>query len=265
MLIKSSEDSLNLGLQFITEEEGKHNKMKMDFGTLKLKAGEEINLIHEKKETALLLMVGKVKVNWESDEKLCHRNSCFDEGPHALHVSKDVMISIKAESESELLVQRTTNERSFDSKYYGPSDCVENIFGDGVMDGTARRVVRDIFNYDNAPYSNMVMGEVINYHGRWSSYPPHHHRQPEIYFYRFSEPQGFGCSIIGEDVYKIENNSTAIIDGGLVHPQVTAPGYGMYYCWMIRHLDNDPWRDRIDDPKHAWLRDEEAIIWNPKK
>ncbi len=30
----------------------------------------------------------------------------------------------------------------------------------------------------------------------------------------------------------------------------------MYYCWMIRHLDGNPWTDRIDDPAHVWLLDE---------
>ncbi|NCA67564.1 MAG: 5-deoxyglucuronate isomerase, partial [Clostridia bacterium] len=31
-------------------------------------------------------------------------------------------------------------------------------------------------------------------------------------------------------------------------------GYPMYCCWMIRHLDNNPWeRTRIDDPRYVWL------------
>jgi len=25
---------------------------------------------------------------------------------------------------------------------------------------------------------------------------------------------------------------------------------------MIRHLDGNPWTDRIDDPAHVWLLDE---------
>ena len=33
------------------------------------------------------------------------------------------------------------------------------------MGGTAQRVIRTIFDYNNAVYSNMVVGEVISYPG----------------------------------------------------------------------------------------------------
>ncbi len=49
-----------------------------------------------------------------------------------------------------------------------------------------------MFDLDNAPQSNLVMGEVFNQPGRWSSYPPHHHPQPEVYYYQFEHPEGFG-------------------------------------------------------------------------
>ena len=111
----------------------------------------------------------------------------------------------------------------------------------------------------------MVIGEVINFPGKWSSYIPHHHPQPEIYYYRFNKEQGFGCSIIGDDVYKIKHNSYSIIPGGLVHPQVAAPGYAMYYCWMIRHLEGNPWTDRIDEEQHKWLLEKKVAIWPDKE
>ena len=43
-------------------------------------------------------------------------------------------------------------------------------------------------------------------------------------------------------------------DGGNAHQQVTAPGYEMYYVWLIRHLDGDPWdKTRIYVPEYEWL------------
>ena len=102
----------------------------------------------------------------------------------------------------------------------------------------------------------MVMGEIIVPQGGWSSYPPHQHPQPEVYYYRFEKPQGFGGCFIGDDVYKISDGSFCAIPGGFTHPQVNAPGYPMYYVWMIRHLDGNPWTDRIFDPAHKWLLDE---------
>ncbi len=36
-----------------------------------------------------------------------------------------------------------------------------------------------------------------------------------------------------EDAYRVVHNSFITIPGELDHPQATAPGYAMYFCWMI--------------------------------
>ena len=53
---------------------------------------------------------------------------------------------------------------------------------------------------------NMVLGEVLNHPGKWSSYPPHHHPQPEVYFYRFDYPDGFGAGFANGEIYKTRHN-----------------------------------------------------------
>lgn len=264
MLITHRDNELSYGYNAITEEDGKHSNMLMDFGVYKMRAGEKFEILEGEKEAALILFNGRVRISWNGESREVERGNCFDDGPYVLHVSKETKVDVEFLKESELGVQKTTNEKVFEAKFYTPEECKDNIFGDGLMNGTARRMVRDVFNYHNAPYSNMVMGEVITYPGRWSSYPPHSHEQPEIYFYKFTKPQGFGCSIIGNDIYKIKENSTAVIPGDLVHPQVAAPGYGMYYCWMIRHLEGNPWTERVDDPDHVWLHERDAVIWPEK-
>ena len=117
----------------------------------------------------------------------------------------------------------------------------------------AKAGMKTFFDLDNAPFSNMVLGEVLNRPGKWSSYPPHHHPQPEVYFYRFDYPHGFGAGFANGDVYKTEQNGCAVINHGF-HSQVVAPGYAMCYAWGIRHLEGDPWlKTRIDDKEHEWL------------
>lgn len=252
---------LKNGYNVLTEMDGKHKDMMMDIGIYKLEKGEEQVCIDDAKETAFLLLSGKILIKWDGNEKEIERHSLFDEDPWCLHVSKKVKVEIKALDDAEVLVQKTDNDKEFESKLYSPEDCRSDIFGQGVWNDTARRVVRTVFDYSNAPYSNMVIGEVITYPGKWSSYPPHHHPQPEVYYYRFNKPQGFGCSIIGDKVYKTTDHSMATIPGGLVHPQTSAPGYAMYYCWMIRHLKDNPWTDRIDDKAHEWLLEPDVKIW----
>ena len=70
--------------------------------------------------------------------------------------------------------------------------------------------------------------------GGQSSYPPHHHPQPEIYHYRFTEPQGYG------------------------HAE-----YGMYYSWVIRHLPDNPYTVPEFTEEHAWVMNLEQPFWDP--
>ena len=241
-----------------------HPDMLMDIGIQVMDAGEILVIAEPEKETAVLLLTGEVTFRWEGQEATAVRRSIFDENPVALHVSKGVGINVTAKDAAELLILQTTNEKSFPSKFYTQDDVVTDVFGDGVWENTARRVVRNLFDYSNAPYSNMVMGELINYPGRWSSYIPHGHPQPEVYFYRFNRPEGFGAALLGDEAFMIKDNSAFFIPGGPTHPQVAAPGFAMYYCWMIRHLKDNPWVSRDNDPRYNWLLEKDAKIWPEK-
>ena len=233
----------------------------MDIGVEKMIAGSELEVFEEDKEAALLLLSGSVRFEWDGEAKDAVRNSLFDDNPIVLHVSKGKKAKVFAVSDAEVLVQKTTNDKEFPAKFYGQEDVITDIFGKDVWGDTARRSVRTVFDYSNAPYSNMVMGEVINFPGKWSSYIPHGHDQPEVYYYRFDRDSGFGAAFLGEEAFKIEDNSAFYITGGPTHPQVAAPGYAMWYCWMIRHLPGNPWTTRVNDERYTWLLEEDPAIW----
>ena len=229
------------------------NDMMMNITVYRMKAGEERAFLREKEEMAVLLVTGDVTFSWNGQTKTGHRDSFIEEGPYCLHTPKGVAVTVRANFDSEVLVQTTENLRNFDPVFYRPEDCRDDIFGLDVFDNKMKRTVRTVFDYKNSPYSNMVNGEVINHQGGWSSYTPHHHPQPEVYYYRYERPEGFGACFLGDEVYKIKDGSCACIPGGVTHPQVTAPAFPMYYCWMIRHLEGDPWMDRIVDPRYTWI------------
>lgn len=265
MIKYQPENELANGFNIVTREEDYTQNMLMDFDVYVGQKGEKLKIHNETKEIAIILFKGKIKFYWEKKEVAAERENVFDFGPYVLHVCKGKEIVIEFFERTEIGIQKSTNEKEFESKLYSPKDCVDHIFGKEGMDGTARRLVRDVFKYENAPYSNMVMGEVITFPGKWSSYPPHSHPQPEVYFYKFTKPQGFGAGFVGDNVFKIKDNSSLLITGGLTHPQTSAPGYGMYYCWMIRNLEGNPWTKRIDDEAHTWLFDPKAKIWPNNK
>jgi 5-deoxy-glucuronate isomerase len=244
------------GKMVLTTTDGEFKDMLMNITVYNMKANEVKEFKFEDEEMAVLLVQGNVTFKWEENEVEAKRESFITVGPSALHVSKGVSVTIEAKEESEILVQSTDNDKEFPSKFYTPAECEDVIAGEGLCNNKAVRTVRTVFDYNNAPYSNMVLGEVIAEAGGWSSYIPHHHPQPEVYYYRFERPEGFGACFIGDHAFKVADRSFSAIPGGETHPQVAAPGYPMYYVWMIRHFEGNPWTDRIDDPRYVWLLDE---------
>lgn len=241
------------GVKVISRAGDAVNDMMMNITVYRVEAGQSLTFCHAAEETAVLLILGQVTFQWNDRRETGRRNSFIEEGPHCLHVCRDVTVTVTAHTGSEVLVQSTENDREFAPVFYRPEDCRDDIFGLDVFDNKMKRTVRTVFDYCNAPYSNMVNGEVINHQGGWSSYTPHHHPQPEVYYYRYERSEGFGACFLGDNVYKIKDGSCACIPGGTTHPQVTAPAFPMYYCWMIRHLEGNPWTDRIVDPRYTWI------------
>lgn len=241
------------GKKTVARTDGINRNMLMDITVYRMKKGDTVSIYETGKETAVLLTEGRITYEWEGRKETAERQGVFTEPPYCLHLGKEVKAVITALGGSEIIVQSTANETPFKSRFYKPEDCKIELMGETQWEGTAKREVLTIFDYKNAPYSNMVMGEVITKAGRWSSYVPHSHPQPEVYYYKFDRPQGFGAAFIGDQVFKAADGSAASIPGGLTHPQTSAPGYNMYYCWMIRHLDGNPWTTRDNDPVHEWL------------
>jgi len=245
------------GVKILTRTQGAYASMMMNITVYQMEKGKSLSFTLAEGEMALLLIQGSVTYSWQGNcTTSSKRDDFINQGATCLHVCKGISVTITATEKSEVLLQSTINEKIFESKLYTPENCGEETFGQNQFEEKAQRTVRTFFDYHTAPYSNMVMGEIIVPQGGWSSYPPHHHPQPEVYYYRFPKPQGFGACFIEDDVCKIKDGSFCAIPGGLTHPQVNAPGYPMYYVWMIRHFDGNPWTDRIFDPKHVWLLDE---------
>lgn len=241
------------GVKILSRAGDRENDMMMNITVYRMKAGDEKIFSREKEEMAVLLVLGDVNFHWEDRHAQGQRSNFVEQGPYCLHVSRGTAVRVVATADSEVLVQSTENETAFPSVFYRPENCRDDIFGLDVYDNKMKRTVRTVFDYKNAPYSNMVNGEVVNHQGGWSSYTPHHHPQPEVYYYRYERPEGFGACFIGDNAYKITDGAVAAIPGGKTHPQVTAPAFPMYYCWMIRHLPGDPWTDRVVDERYSWI------------
>lgn len=259
MYIKNSITKTGLNPYLHIEKE-KGRDVGMDVALLVLEHGETYTECEAQKESAFLLFSGTADFCADDSEWRVHRDSEFTQEASCLHVCAGTHVMIRAHEHCEIYVQRVINETHFDAKCYLPEDVLVQRAGVTELQGTMRRNIKTIFDLENAPYSNMVLGEVLNFPGKWSSYPPHFHPQPEVYFYRFDKPQGFGVGFANGDVHQTGHNGLLVIEHGF-HSQAAAPGYGLCYVWGIRHLPGDPWaKTRIDEPEHLWMMQEGAAF-----
>lgn len=262
--VTAHRDGFPAGFTAVSRHDDPSHGTGLGFGVLKLDAGQRVhtNLANE---TAWLLMQGTVRIASGSIDAKFARRSLFDESASCLHASAGTDVAIEALEAAELTVYECANSERFAARAFQPADVPNEHRGRGQVRDRSLRFVRTIFDGRNSPpQAQLVLGEVVTLPGGWSSYPPHHHAQPEIYHYRFTATQGYGHAEIGESVVKVRSGDTIFIPAGHDHAQCAAPGYGMYYAWVIRHLPGNPYTVPEFAPEHAWTMSPTAEFWWPR-
>ena len=263
--ITEHRDGFGAGTTNITHYDEKIDNAMISLDVVKLSAGDSINLTTEV-ETAWLLMEGNVAGRVGEQTFDLSRSSLFDESSSCLHASSGTAVEINCKTDSEFTVYSCDNRLPFDARVFGPGDVANEPRGKGQVGDRCLRYVRTIFDDTNSdPNTGLVLGEVITFQGGWSSYPPHHHPQPEIYHYRFTNPQGYGHAELGDSVLKVRNFDTVKILDLNDHAQCSAPGYGMYYAWVIRHLPGERYSVPEFTEEHRWIMSNDASYWEPKE
>ena len=264
MIIKNK-NGFKQGYNSITDMDTKDQDIMMDFGILKLSSGLTYS-DNSEKEKAILLLYGEVELEWGDKKAVIKRGSYIDDNPWTLNVSSNTGVKITGISQdSELAVMRTHNDKQFESRLYTDKDCRIEIRGKGQMNEAGTRIVKTIMDVSVTTDSNFMLGEDVQYPGKWAGFPSHHHEQPEIYYYKLSPENGFGLLKLGDEGVVIEHNDTVKILPNLVHPQVAAPGYAMYFLWVIRHLDGNPYITPTFEKEHLWVEEPDAVLWPDKK
>jgi 5-deoxy-glucuronate isomerase len=227
----------------------------ISFAVWKLAPGSSASVSSENEETAVLAFSGEGSLGAAGKTLSFSRKEWIQACPTVIHTCAGEAIQAKnrGDEDLELFVVQTPNRDDFSPRYYEEKDVFVEHRGKGILDDTCYRYVRLVFDDSNGPpESRLVLGEVVNFPGRWSSYPPHSHRQPEIYYYRFDPPQGYGHGELGDQVYRIEGGDLLLITENQAHAQTSAPGYAMYYLWAIRHPEGDRYTGFEFDPIHSW-------------
>ena len=229
--------------------------MGLEFGILRLQDAQPQEETSEL-ESAWLLLGGEARLEWPGGSGQARRRSLVEEPPTVLHLPAGSSARLVGEGGgAEFAVVRVANGRGFPPRLILPDEVHSALFRPPKLGATAERIVRSAIADATDPRSNLVLGEVVNRPGCWSSYPPHHHPHPEVYHYRFEPEGGFGYCEEGEQVYKVRHRDTVVLTPGLTHPQTSAPGYAMVYVWAMPHLEGNRFRDdsRQFVKEHSWL------------
>ncbi len=237
----------------------------LSFALLRLEPGESFDLDTGHQEYVLMYLTGLADLTsgGETHESLGGRTSVFGGKATGVFLPPATDCRLLARSRALLALCSAPS----DSR--GPVQVVrpEQVQVNRVGNWNWRREVHNVVG-ENVPQARrLVVGETFNPPGNWSSYPPHKHevdaypeevRMEEIYYYRFNPPQGFGLQRIYTDdrsldvACAVEDGDSVLLPKGY-HPVVAAPGYQLYYLWMLAGHTDRRMKPR-DDPAHTWVK-----------
>jgi 5-deoxy-glucuronate isomerase len=235
----------------------------LNFGVLRLRVGDTYDGDSIHTEIALVVLSGRcrLQIGENLTAELGEREHVFAGCASAAYVPRNTDFGIAALTDVEVAFCEALCNEDHPAAVVRP----EGVRVRQVGKDNWARTVTDIIG-ENVPAQRLIVGETFNPPGNWSSAPPHRHDNDnppiesdmeEVYFYRLRPEQGFGLQRVYEphrhldEVYTVRQNDVVCIPYGY-HPVVAAPGYQLYYLWMLageRRL-----LIPYDDPEHAWVK-----------
>ena len=250
----------------------------IEFGRLLLsKKSDEYKDETRNREAVLTIFGGTCNVEIEcpsqkvSSKMIGYRADVFSGKPTMVYLPRRSKYRVVAKSPMlEIGVSKAPSESDYPPVIVKPEDVIEKFVG-------ARNWRRKVYTSigDNVRAQRLIVGETLNPPGNWSSWPPHKHdvkslsEAPleEVYFFKIKPSQGFGLQMIYtspednesfDEVYVVKNNNTIVIPRGY-HPVVAAPGYQLYYLWILAGHERRHGASSAD-PEHSWLKSCEPIL-----
>ncbi len=243
----------------------------LNFGSRKMKKGEEWKYDTSENEMCIVLLGGKFSIsskwgNWVTKNS---RKDVFSGLSHAAYLPPDTEFELTALSEEvDFAFGYTEAKEKFDGYFITPQ--MVNDYGIELRGGdNASRQINSILP-PGSKCSRLVCVEVYTPSGNWSSFPAHKHDRrkvdengkvieaelEEIYFYKFDKPQGFALQKIYTDdrilneIAEPHNNDVVLVPRGY-HPVSAGHGYNTYYLNFLAGSDQS--LANTDDPDHKWI------------
>ena len=234
----------------------------LSFGMIALGSGQAHHLAPCEQETALVLLQGAAVASGGGLERapIGPRADLFTEKPWTVLVPAGCACDVEATADCQFALCQAPSTRPGQAILIPPASVKEMSLG---KPGFQRRALMMVT--EEVPADLLFIGEAIVPPANWASFPPHRHDiddlpdevdMEEIYYFRFDRPQGFGIQKIYtesrsiDETYTVQDHHTVLIPEGY-HPVATAPGYTMYYLWVMAG-ENRRFLSR-QDPDHRWI------------
>jgi len=251
------------GLRWVVKRK-RQDLLLIDFGLVNLKTGDTLRDGTKDEEAILYIFGGTCSVSGESFtfKSVGVRRDVFDGKASAVYLPPHTQFVITALTELSAAMVKAPATAAGSPQHITP----RNVRIREVGRDNWKRTVHDV-GVDNLTAQRLLVGETFNPPGNWSSSPPHKHdmenppaesRLEELYYYRLRPKQGFGLQRVYtadgyNQVFVVEDGDTVTLPRGY-HPVVSAPGYELYYFWVLAAFQ-DRKMNVNDDPKHRWLKD----------
>lgn len=237
----------------------------LEFGFLKLGAGETYSNESGERETLAVLLGGRAsfEVGEKRFEKVGGRPNVFSGKPYSVYIPAKSKFTITADSAVEVALPSAPSELEVEPYVIEPSKVASGIWGAANFKRNFHQILT-LASQPELPARRLIVGETFTPSGNWSTYPPHKHQMDdlpreayheEMYFFKVNPNDGFGiCHYYNEEGeeenFTVRDNSIHMMPRGY-HTVVSAPGYTTYYLWFL--AGNQRAQATVDDPQLGWV------------
>ena len=237
----------------------------LDFGFLKLGAGETYSGESGERELLAVLLGGKAsfEVGAKRFEKMGERPNVFGGKPYSVYIPANSKFTVTAVTAVEIALPGAPSDLYVEPYVIEPSRVANGAWGAANFKRYYHQVLT-LASQPDLPARRLIVGETFTPSGNWSTYPPHKHQvddlpreayHEEMYFFKVNPAEGFGiCRYYNEEgeeeYFTVRDNSIHMMPRGF-HTVVSAPGYTTYYLWFL--AGNQRVQGAVDDPQVGWV------------
>lgn len=244
------------------------------FDKINLAPGESVEVESGEYEVGLVILAGTCDVTAGEfhAENLGKRNNVFAGKPTTVYIPRDTTYTVvgKGYINVEIGVCKVKADKKYEPFVIDADEVTTEHRGQLNWQRDVNDIITTKFE---GKVDKIVLGETYGCPGQWSSYPSHKHdtdnmpyevNMEEIYHFKVNPAQGFGIQVMYNDdfslneSYMVRNDDTIAIKEGY-HPVAAAPGYSIYYLWVMAGTSGRTLTP-CDDPNHAWVKAVENMV-----